>query len=65
MVSALALNLVLAVVLVSGWALAVRAVYKRLAEEEAGRDAQRLPVTAPRPYAGGVPDAVPAVKRAA
>ena len=58
MLLAIALNLASAVVLVGGWALAVRALYNGLEALATGRDLPRLPAT-DRPH-----DAAP-MKRAA
>jgi hypothetical protein len=55
---AIALNLASIVVLVGGWTLAVRALYKGLAALDAVRDPTPLPTS------GRHPDAVP-IKRAA
>jgi hypothetical protein len=58
MFTAIVLNLASIVVLVGGWILAVRALYKGLAAPAAGPDLPRLPAT------GRHPDAIP-LKRAA
>ena len=47
---AIVLNLVLAVVLVSGWAFTVWAVYKRLADPLEGQSARRHPGAIPHPH---------------
>lgn len=61
MVLAIVLNLVLAVVLVSGWAFTVWAVYKRLADPGEGQSARREPAPAPHPHLRR-PSTVPPVR---
>jgi len=61
---AIVLNLVLAVVLVSGWAFTVWAVYKRLGDPHAGQSARPVPGAFAHPH-GRRPPTVPSVKRAA
>lgn len=62
---ALVLNLVFAVVLVSGWALALWIADKGLADPEAGRDARHLPGTVGCAGTRHGSDAVPSAERAA
>jgi hypothetical protein len=62
---ALVLNLVFAVVLVSGWAVALLIADKSPADPEAGRDAWRLPGTVRFAGTRHGADAIPSAKRAA
>jgi hypothetical protein len=62
---ALVLYFVFAVVLVSGWALALWAADKGLALPEGGRDAWRLPGTVGCAATRHGSDAIPSAKRAA